>query len=210
MDRQVRIRFVWMLAAILGLGTAISILFIADMGTDPLTTMIRGFTMITPLSYGNCQLLFNILLIVLAVFFRRDLIGAGTIANMVLVGYVAEYLEIVWRSLPFIGDAPGIGIRILMLLIGVVLFISTAAIYMTAELGVSPYDALPIIISEKVPFSFRTVRITVDVCAVCVGWLCGNMPGILTVLVVLSLGPVITWFGKHVAVKLFGKVTSFV
>ena len=129
---------------------------------------------------------------------------------MVLVGYVAEYLEIVWRSLPFIGDAPGMGIRIFMLLIGVVLFISTAAIYMTAELGVSPYDALPIIISEKVPFSFRTVRITVDVCAVCIGWLCGNTPGILTVLVVLSLGPVITWFGKHVAVKLFGKVTSFV
>lgn len=210
MSRQVLIRFVWMLAAIVGLGAAISILFIADMGTDPLTTMIRGFTMITPLSYGNCQLLINILLIVLTILFRRDLIGVGTIANMVLVGYVAEYLEIVWRSLPFIGDTPGMGIRMLMLVAGVILFITTAAIYMTAELGVSPYDALPIILSKKASFSFRTVRIMVDVCAVCIGWLCGNTPGILTVLVVISLGPVITWFGKHVAVKLFGKETSFV
>lgn len=86
----------------------------------------------------------------------------------------------------------------------------TCQVVRTAELGTAPYDAFAIIISERVPFSFRTARIAVDICAVGIGWIRGNTPGIMTILLVLTLGPVVSWFGKHVAVKLFKKETSFV
>lgn len=203
-------RFLWMFSAIVLMGVALSFLFIADMGTDPLSTMNRGLAMVLPLSFGNCQLICNLVLIILMILFQRDQIGIGTVVNMVLVGYIAEFFEKVWRSFVSIGENPAMGIRIGMLIIGMILFIITAAIYMTAELGTAPYDALPILISKRVKFSFRTVRMMVDICAVAIGWICGNTPGIMTVLIVLTIGPVVSWFGKHVAVKLFKRETSFV
>ena len=199
-----------MVVAIVFMGVALSFLFIADMGTDPLSTLNRGLSMALPLSFGNCQMLCNVVLITLMLLFQRDQIGVGTVINMLLVAYIAEFLEKVWRGMPSIGTEPGMGIRIGMMLAGVALFALTAAVYMTAELGTAPYDGVSILLSERLPFSYRTVRIAMDLCAVCIGWACGNTPGIMTVLLLLTLGPVVSWFGKHLAVKLFGREASFV
>ena len=109
-----------------------------------------------------------------------------------------------------IGAAPAMYIRIIMLIVGMGLFLITAAVYMCAELGTVPYDAFPILLASRLPFSFRTVRMAVDAAAICIGWICGNQPGIMTVLIFLTLGPVIAWFGKHTAVKLFRKKTCFI
>lgn len=174
--------FSWMMAAIIVMGVGLSCLFIADMGTDPLSTMNRGLAMALPISYGNCQLLCNIVFILLMILFQRNQIGA----------------------------APAMYIRIIMLVVGMGLFLITAAVYMCAELGTVPYDAFPILLASRLPFSFRTVRMAVDAAAICIGWICGNQPGIMTVLIFLTLGPVIAWFGKHTAVKLFRKKTSFI
>ncbi len=209
-SREMLWRLEWMAAAILVMGVSVGLFFVADMGTDPLSTLSRGLSMVLPVSYGNCQLGINILLILLMVAFQRDLIGPGTVVNMVLVGYIAEFTESRLRFLPAVGQSPGMGVRAAALAVGLLLFVMTAAVYMTAELGTAPYDALPILLAKKLPIPFRWVRMGVDAGTVCIGWLCGNTPGIMTLLVVLTLGPVISWFGKHAAVRLFKKETSFV
>ena len=210
LSRSVLWRFFWVLFANILMGASVGVLFVADMGSDPLSTFSRGLSMVLPVSYGNCQLLVNIVLIIVMLLFERHLIGAGTIINMVLIGYIAEFTEGLLRRAPFIGAAPGMPMRIAAIVVGLVLFVMTVAVYMTAELGTSPYDALPVFLSSKLPFSFQVVRISFDLLMVCLGWLFGNTPGIVTVLMVLTIGPVVSWFGKHVANRLFKKETSFV
>ena len=51
--------------------------------------------------------------------------------------------------------------------------------------------------------SFRWVRMLWDTTAVVIGMLLGMKLGVITVLMVLTLGPVVSWFGDHVAGKLF-------
>ena len=203
-------RFLWMFFAIIVMGVGLSFMFIADMGTDPMSTMNRGLAMVLPISYGNCQLLCNLVLLILVILFQRDQIGPGTIVNMVLIAYIAEYLEKVWKHTSLIGETPSMAIRVSMLLVGVTSFVIAAAVYMTAELGTAPFDAFVILVANRVPFSFRTVRITMDFSAVVIGWICGNTPGVMTILIVLTIGPVVSWFGKNLAVRLFHKETSFV
>lgn len=192
-----------MLIAVIIMGVALSLLIVADMGTDPFSTMNRGLAMVLPISFGTCQLITNVILIILMLLFQRKQIGIGTVANMTLVAYIADYLVGVWRGIPAIGKVPGLEIRIVMLIVGLVFFVLTAAVYMTADLGTAPYDALSFLLTDKLPFSFRWIRMAVDTCAVCIGWACGNKPGIMTVLMVLSLGPVVAWFAENVAGKLF-------
>lgn len=129
---------------------------------------------------------------------------------MLLIAYIAEYLEKVWKSTSVIGETPSMTIRIVMLIVGVSIFVLAAAVYMTAELGTAPCDAFVILVANRVPFSYRTIRMMMDFGAVVIGWICGNTPGVMTFLIVLTIGPVVSWFGKHLAVKLFKKETSFV
>lgn len=86
-------RFLWMFFAIIVMGIGLSFMFIANMGTDPFSTMNRGLVMVLPISYGNCQLICNIFFFILVLIFQRDQIGPGTVVNMLLIAYIAEYLE---------------------------------------------------------------------------------------------------------------------
>ena len=51
--------------------------------------------------------------------------------------------------------------------------------------------------------SFRWIRMLWDTAATMMGILLGMKLGAITVLMVLTLGPVVSWFGEHVAGKLF-------
>ena len=42
------------------------------------------------MSFGNYQLLSNIVLLIIVIIFEEKLIGTGTFGNMILVGYSAD------------------------------------------------------------------------------------------------------------------------
>ena len=52
-------------------------------------------------------------------------------------------------------------VRVILLLIVVILISISSALYYSSELGVSPYDAQALTITEKTKFPFRAVRISV-------------------------------------------------
>ena len=68
------------------------------------------------------------------------------------------------------------------------------------DMGTSPYDAMPTIIFNrlhKVPY--KVVRIGYDAIVAGIALLLGGKLGIVTVLMVLALGPVIEWLSKLIA-----------
>ena len=81
-----------------------------------------------------------------------------------------------------------------------IIFIGGAAAYMTADLGMSPYDGLPFIISEKNPkIPFKAIRIGWDGMYLIIGLLLGQPITIVSVCIVLFLGPVISFVQKRLA-----------
>ena len=88
-----------------------------------------------------------------------SLLGVGTIANMVLCGYSVDFFGwVIDRLLPvsFFQSWP---VRIGICIPALLLFILAAAVYLSLDVGVSPYDAIPMIIAQRQSrLSFRAVR----------------------------------------------------
>ena len=73
------------LLAVFGMGFALSLLLLVDMGTDPCSMMSKAISAKIGMSFGNWQALMNTVLLVLVVIFGGRNLGFGTLANMFLI-----------------------------------------------------------------------------------------------------------------------------
>lgn len=80
-----------MIIAVIVMGMCVSLLVMCDMGADPCSAMNYGISHKLGMSFGNYQLLSNIVLLIIVIIFDKKLIGTGTLGNMILVGYSADF-----------------------------------------------------------------------------------------------------------------------
>ncbi len=84
-----------------------------------------------------------------------------------------------------------------------------SALYFTADMGVSTYDAVSLILSEKKRWKFQFCRISSDLFCTIVGFLFGATVGIGTVVTAFFMGPLIAFFNRTVAEPMrYGKKTG--
>lgn len=183
--------------------TAVSIAFFrqASFGVDPFQCMVNGIDNVLPLSYGTVNMMVNLILLVPMLLFYRRYIGVSTFVNLFLLGYAVEFFE---GILVGCFASPGMVLRIVFLLVGIVITCFAAAMYYTAKLGVTTYDAIPLHVTDqqikifgwKIPF--RAMRIFTDLICTATGVLLGAKAGAGTVITALFMGPLIAFFRSRV------------
>lgn len=198
--------FALMLISVIMMGLGVSLLVLTEMGTDPCSAMNYGIARTLGLSFGNYQLLFNTVLLILVILLDWRLIGTGTIGNMVVVGYSADFFGWVWTNVCHVPAHLPLAARIGILVPALLLFVVAAACYMHSGHGMAPYDAVPFAVTEKIRQKtgrncFKPVRLSIDLIATILGFLTGGEVGVMTVLMVLLLAPIVEFVGK-----LFGKM----
>ena len=189
-------------------GIAVGFFKRAFFGVDPFQCFCNGLNQVIPIGFGTLYMLINAVLLVIDFFLDRHYIGISTFINLFLVGYAAEFSENMLAR--WFGDIaiPG---RILFLAIGIVIGCIAAALYYTADLGVSTYDAIPLHIADRKPkffgktVPFRVIRIITDLICVGIGFALGFMPGIGTIITALFMGPLITFFKRTLSDPLLKK-----
>lgn len=199
-------KLAFMLPAVICMGIFVSILIEIGWGTDPASFMNVNIASVLHWGIGNTEVLVYGLMLVFTIIFGVEMIGFGTLANMFLIGYIIDFCRWIWMKTGF-HDFIVQGTltqNLVVFCITILLFVLVAAIYMNAQMGVAPYDAMPKIISgwlPKVPFS--VIRILFDLSAVGIGVLfgCINPEGIQgsvigSITMSLLLGPVISLVGK--------------
>ena len=202
------VKFPIMVISIFGMGVFLSFLIEVNFGTDPCSFMNRNVSNRIGMTLGNYQLVSNAVLFILSLVFARNLIGFGTFFNWICIGYIADFFCGIWKTTgfhDFILLSDNMGWRILVFALAILFFVISAAAYMNAQMGVAPYDALPIILSRlfsKVPFFI--VRICYDMLAITIGLIASlsnpnGMQGSLlgSVILALSIGPAVTLVGKY-------------
>ena len=198
-DPRLKRRILMTLAGMLIAGLSIGFFKRAFFGVDPFQCFCNGIHQVIPIGFGTLYMLINAVLLVIDFFLDRHYIGISTFINLFLVGYAAEFSE---NQLARLFGEPGMPLRITFLLIGIVVSCFAAALYYTADLGVSTYDAIPLHIADRKPqvfgkvVPFRVIRIVSDLICVAIGFVLGFMPGIGTIITALFMGPLITFFRK--------------
>jgi uncharacterized membrane protein YczE len=190
-------RLAIVIIAVIMMGFFLSWLLLVDLGTDPCTFMNNSISAKIGMTLGNWQALLNVILLVFVVIFGGRNLGFGTIANMFLVGYSIDFFSWVWSNVLPDGLFDLWAVRIAILIPSLILFVLSAAIYMNMDMGTAPYDAIPYIFSSHLPkVPFRIVRIIFDLTVTIIGVIFGGKLGIVTVIMVFSVGPVVEWVAK--------------
>ncbi len=187
------------LVSVLMMGVTLSVLNIVNWGMDSFSYMNISIANKIGWSMGNWQMLLNIIMFIPVVLWGRKYLGLGTIFNMVLVGYTLDFCTWIWQKVNLEALLVSAPVRAVVMLLSVVAFVFVAAIYMSTELGTSPFDALPMMIGErfpKMPFTF--IRFGWDLTAVVIGFLLSGKVQIVTILMVLFLGKTISFVKGHI------------
>lgn len=164
-------------------------------GVDPFQCLAQGSwgRFASGLSYGTYYLGISLLLLVIDLFLDKHYIGVATFINMFLTGYIVDFSQaMINQMLP----NPTLAVRAVLLIIGVVVMCFASSLYMTSDLGVSVYDAIPIVISNRSKKPFRFCRIGCDLICVIVGTVCGLLPGVGTLVTAFFMGPLIEFFNN--------------
>lgn len=190
-------------AGVLFSGVCVGFFRTAAFGVDPFQSLMSGLNAVIPISFGTLYVIVNVLLLLFSLIFDRSKIGLATLINLTLLGYVAEYTQ---KGIALVIPTPGLLARLIFLVLGLGLLCFASAMYMNANLGVSTYDAIALIASEKrkrLPFKYW--RILTDLvcvisgCALCLiaGWTwreIGAAVGPATVITAFFMGPLIARF----------------
>lgn len=200
-------RCIMMVTGILFIGVCVGAYRLSAFGVDAFTCMNLGISGFLHMTFGTWQLIMNAAILVVVFFKAKQCIGAGTIVNMVCVGYLADF--ICWLFQDILKEEMTLPLRILALIIGSIFAGMGVAFYMVAEMGIAPYDSVAVIIENvtrgKIPF--QNARVMSDVTVVVIGvvfclmshgdlWL---IIGIGTICNALLNGPLIQFFKTHVA-----------
>ena len=214
-------RIIMMLAGILFISLSVGLYRLSGFGVDAFTCMNLGISGYLNMQFGTWQLIMNAVILVILFFQGREYIGAGTIVNMVFVGYGADFF--CWMVQNLAHMEMSFSLRIGALVLGCLFASLGVAFYMVAEMGMSPYDSVAVLLEKlthgKIPFQYA--RVCSDITVVIVGIIfclaAGNslwtIIGLGTICNACFNGPVIQFFRTHVSEPLLKypkKTTGFV
>lgn len=185
-------------------GFSVSMFDFSNMGLDPFQVFAHGIWKHQPLDFGTFYMIINLIMLVAIFFLSRKKIGLGTVINIFLLGYVVDFFSKLWGNIIL---NPSIFLKILFLLMGIVIMCFASALYFTADMGVSTYDAVALILSERQSkIKFQYCRIGTDLVCTIIGFSLGATIGVGTLVTAFFMGPLIAFFNKTVAIPLrYGK-----
>ena len=166
-------RITAMLAAVIIMGIGVSLYVLGGMGADPFSTLIF--------------------------FIDRSMLGLGTLGNMFLIGITADICNSLLADIAPPTEELGIPLRVALTLLGVVCQILGCSFYVTANLGMAPYDCVSFIVPNRTKIPFRWWRIISDFTCVAIGFLCGATVGLGTLIMAFGTGPLLPLCNKYIA-----------
>lgn len=196
---------------------SVGVFKIAALGVDPFQSLMSGLDKLIPIQFGTLYVIVNVILLSFALITDRHYIGIATFINLFLLGYITQFT---YEYLQTVIVDPSIWVRFLCLIIGIVVICFGSALYMTADLGVSTYDAIALVCANKYKIGkFQFIRIGTDlVCVIsgCIVYLIGGgtiaeiptIAGIGTIITAFFMGPLIEFFNVKIARPLLKEKTE--
>ncbi len=165
----------------------------SDLGLSPWDVLSQGIQFHTPISFGGANIVVGVLVLCVAWALGQPP-WIGTVANAVLIGVFIELL----LAVPTIDDLDGqpLGVRIALLVLGLLLFGVGTGFYIGAAMGAGPRDSLMLVLSRRTGARIGVVRAAIEISVLVVGIALGGTFGVGTVAFAVLIGPIVeTSFG---------------
>lgn len=166
---------------------SVTVLVRAGLGTMPWDVLSQGVARRTGLSFGTVTLAISAAVLV-AWWPLRQRPGAGTVANVLVIGFLVDPFLALLALLPH--PLPRIA-AVGLVVLGIGLNGLATALYIGARFGPGPRDGLMTGLVARTGRSTRLVRTSIEVVVVAAGWLLGGTAGVATLAYALVIGAVV-------------------
>lgn len=155
----------------------------SNLGLNPWNVFHQGLSNATFLTLGTANIVVGLVIVVIVSALGIK-VGIGTIANMVVIGCFID-LIIYLKIIPTFTTIYG---RIFIMIIGMFVSAVGSYLYISCEMGCGPRDGLMIALVKITGKSVSTVRCTLEIGALVIGWLLGGFIGIGTLITAFLVG----------------------
>ncbi|MFD3375876.1 MULTISPECIES: YitT family protein [unclassified Streptomyces] len=174
-------------------GASSALLVEAGLGLEPWGVLHQGLAELTGLTIGVVSIIVGAVVLLLWIPMRQRP-GLGTVSNVFVVGIAMD------GTLALVPDAHALGIRVPLLVAGILLNGVATGLYIAARFGPGPRDGLMTGLHERTGRSIRLMRTAIEVAVVATGFVLGGTVGVGTVLYALAIGPLAQLFLRVFAV----------
>jgi len=187
-DRRLVRRTVQLFAGLILYGVSMALMIESGLGLTSWDVFHQGLARVTGLSFGLVVILAGIPILLLWIPLRERP-GFGTIANLIVIGFVVD------GALAVLPPGHGLPARITYLIAGIVLNGVATGMYIGARFGPGPRDGLMTGIVHRFPrLPLRLVRTAIELTVLGIGFLLGGTVGIGTIAYALCIGPLVHLF----------------
>ncbi len=188
-------RILQLLVGLVGYGAAIMVLVLSGLGAASWSVLSDGLARTLGLSFGWATDAVA-LVVLLAWIPMRELPGLGTVLNVVIVGWAADLTALV-VPLP-----KTVGLQYTYLAGSIVAIAFFDALYLGAQFGSGPRDGLMTGLVRLTGRPVAVVRTGIEILVAATGWALGGRVGAGTVLLALTMGPLVGVLLPRLAVHL--------
>ncbi|MDR0885133.1 MAG: hypothetical protein LBN22_02005 [Clostridiales Family XIII bacterium] len=204
MNRTLIVKIAFALIGTMCLAMGAATLITANFGTDTFTASNLGGANHLGLSLGIYQLLFSVVVGILIWFLSPQLIGIGSLINIFLTGFIIDLFVKLIHVIPISFDQ--MGVRICLLVFGLLIYSLGISLYTGADIGAGSYDAISLVIAEKSKMKFIFARIITDSFFLLLGFVLGGPIGLVTFLAAVGLGPLISTWNRLFVTNMYKSV----
>ena len=174
-------------------GASSALLLTADLGMEPWGVLHQGLSELTGMTIGVVTTVVGALVLLLWIPLRQRP-GLGTVSNVLVIGFAMD------AALAVLPEVHALGVRVPLMVVGIVLNGVATGLYIAAGFGPGPRDGLMTGLHRSTGRSIRLVRTALEVAVVTTGFLLGGTVGVGTLLYAVSIGPLAQLFLRVFAV----------
>ena len=192
-------RILGMIAGVVIIGVGIAVFKFSHLGNDSISALNLRIAELSGLSFSIENVLMNLCLFVPQLIWGRRYIGLGTIINSFCIGFIVTFTSDVMTAA--FGTADTLPVQLFWVAVGVLVVAFGCSLYQTADLGVAPYDALSLMMADRLPVPYFGCRVFTDALCAVIAFVLGGLIGLGTLICAFGLGPFVQFFTKHFSEK---------
>ena len=167
----------------------------AALGSDSMTTMQEGLSIVSGIDIGIISILTNIFFIILLFIVDKKRVGIGTVINPVFITVGIDLLSLVLPA------TENMIVKIVYVMCGLLTVGIGVGLSITSDYGDLSYDGFVLAFSKKKNLQFNVIRWIFDGAMLITGIILKGSWGLGTVVALLLHGTVIQYFIKALSKK---------
>jgi uncharacterized protein len=176
-----------------GLGEGL--LIVSAAGASPWSVLAQGIYLNVGFSVGIITIIISVAVLIFWLPLNQKP-GIGTILNALIIGFMIDL------CIKFVPTPENYILQLFLAIIAVLTVGLGGGIYLVANLGAGPRDGLMIGLQKKTNLPIATVRATLEITVMSIGWYLGGTAGLGTLFFALGIGPAVA-LGLFLTGKIF-------